>query len=536
MRAGVSLLSLFCIFLCSFIGFTGSPAPVIRTSLTNIGAKQIDSCLLVYGINAATNSLVVEMYDPQLRLLHQCNEKIAGIVATIPALTYSSDLRLEFTVYDRNESQQRSVFLDKELKTYYKSQASTPPTLITAQTKVLDYYRIDDYAWEIRTEAEQIGWSGSATVTRLYQYGIKLNPSFPMKELNRAIVLDSFAVEYAKVFLVRDNKIYVYVNESTERGQQFIYCFNGLDGTLIYKTPLTVTYNAQGGYGSIRPVKAQACIFSKGYWNEKLNKLMIAGTWIISSEAQSGLFLVALNEDGTLNAGFADDPISLMTPVTYKASNGITACGVIANSYQCVRRMEYLQDGSFVVVSEVYGKKLRAKGNEADALSFVDDGHHYFCIVTQYYEIANGSIKLRNPKETGESFSWNGNHHLDSIQGFIPKQTKLSEKPYKDDINRICDGTIDRPYFESIFFVGKYLEMHLLSRNEVAVTASQNCMEYFACIASGANRKNCNALMSPYPVRGQNYSEQNDYFAIDATRLYRVAYPKDGYALSITNW
>ncbi len=507
-------------------------APVTRTGLSNIAVKQIDSCLLIYAINTANNSFVVDMYDPQLRLVHQFTEKISGFIPYTATLQYSSDLRLEFVITDHYNSKQQYIFLNKELVPYYRSSSSPQLTLLTSSlSKTLDEYRIDDFAWEIRTELVEVGWSGRYTVTSLYQYGIKLSPQFPMMEVNRRIVLDSAEVEYAKVFLVRDNKIYVYVNQSTESGKQFVYCISGLDGSLIYKTQLRVQY----GDSSPKPY-ADACIYSNCFWNDKLNKLMISGTWVTASSQQSGLFLIMLNDDGTVNASSADNRIYLLATVPYSPATGMAGYSVASNSYQCVRKMQYANDGQFVVLSETYGRKLKPKEADAQDLVYVDGAYHYFCVAAQYYDIANGSIRPVNHSEFFEPVTWSANHHLDSITGFVPKETKIYDEQFANDINRICDGTIAESHYESVFFTGKPSHVKLLSSGDVTVSPGKNTVAYFSKIAAGGKKQNCIAFLSPNPIHEQNFSERNDFYAIDAQRLYRVHLEGTSYTLSVIPW
>lgn len=524
----LALLSIICI-LCGLISaftFIGTPAPVTRTGLSNIAVKQIDSCLLVYGINTANNSLVVDMYDPQLRLVHQFSEKIAGFIPYTVTLQYQSELRLEFVITDHYNSKKQYIFLDTELKAYYRSQVSPPVTLlIPASIKVIDNFRIDDFAWEIRTETQDAGAGRTLTLTTLYQYGIKLLPTFPFYEVNRAIVLDSSAVEYAKVFLVRDNKIYVYVNQSTENGKQFVYCLSGLDGKLIYKTQLRVQYDDDRNPEGAKPY-AKSCIFSKAIWNQKLNKLMISGTWMTDAADQSGLFLLMMNEDGTINSSIGDKGSILNRPVEYESATGIVGHGVTSQTYQCVKKMDYQLNGNFVVFTELYGRDANR----------MDEDYHYFCVEAQYFDVTNGSIKPRKYEKFTALINWNANHHLDSIAGFVPKQTKLSDRHYANDMNRICDGTLGGPYFQSAFLTGKTSTVKLLSRNDVAVSPTQNTVAYFSKSVSGAGNLNCIAFLSPNPIHEQNFSERNDFYAIDAQRLYRVTLNGNGYTVKVIGW
>lgn len=527
-----------CLVTASFIP-DNFPAPITRTGLTNARVAQTDSCLLIYGINSTDNSLMVEMYDPQLRLVHQFTEKIIGFNASSADLQYNSELRLEFVVNDQKNLKQKFIFLDKELRAYYKSESAPKVTVLRSPTtRTLDKFRIDDFAWEIRTEQQDIGAGKTATITSLYQYGIKLLPAFPMQEVNRAIVLDSSAVEYAKVFLVRENRIYVYVNESTTEGKQFVYCFSGLDGALIYKTRLAVDYSEtkkNADQSSQISSAVDACIFSNHYWDQKLNRLIVGGTWIMNSSDHSGIFLIQLDETGAIKAGIADEGSWLNSKVEFDPAKGIVDHRVNRRTYQRITKMGYQPDGGFVVLSELYGLKITSRNGDSKTVAQPDTFYHFFCIQAQYFSMQSNSVKLKNENLVFAGAPWSANYHLDSIAGFVPKVTKLSDELYANNVNEICDGS-GTGYFKTDFLSSVKDGIKVLSTNGVLVSESSKAVAYFSKTIYTRKNSNCDAMLSPNPVHEQNFAERNDYYAIDANRLYRVTTIANGYSLQVISW
>jgi hypothetical protein len=536
MRGLIPLLRLFAIVLCSFIGFAGFPGPITRTGLTNVGVKQVDSCLLVYAISAPTNSLVIEMYDPQLRLIHQLNEKIVGCKASYVDLSYSSGSRFEFSVGEMGKLNERFFFLDKELKPFYKSQSTPPVVLMSEKTKILNTYRIDDFAWEIRTETEQIGWSGSTTFTRLYQYGIKLNPAFPVKEMNRAIVLDSSAVEYAKVFLVRDNKVYVYVNQSTERGQQFIYCFSIPDGTMIYKTQIVASFSdlllEDANWDIVKFPKSDAAIFSNYFWDDKSQRLIVGGTWILNSEGRTGTFLLQLDDSGQIAASCVDYDYWYET---LKPANNPVDFHSFArnkNTWYRFKNMGYQGDGTFSVLVEAYAEvNLFRTGGIYEQ----DEFHHYFSVEAYYYHVKAGSIKRKCDGYPVRVTPWANSHRLDSISGYIQGKTRMGDKQFNNDVNVLCDGSLDG-YFRSVIRGPGKNATKVLTREPVMNDGINPTTAYFAKQAFSLNNSNRIAFVEPTPVRQQKFGERNDYYPIDGSRIYRVTTNVDGFTLKVIGW
>lgn len=490
------------------------------------------------------------MYDPQLRLIHQFNEKITGFTASSATLQYSSDLRLEFVVNDQKNQKQKFIFLDKDLKAYYKSESSPKPiVLTTAQVKTLDKFRIDDFAWEIRTETQEIGWSGTATRITLYQYGIKLQPMWPSYELNRAIVLDSSAVEYGKVFLVRDNKIYVYVNESTVNGKQFVYCISGLDGKLIYKTELSVSFSnplsEHDEFGISKFEYSDACIFSNYFWDPKLNRLIIGGTWLAKSTLKladstfnSGIFLVQLDENGTVTGSTADYAYWYESRTYGGQHSGTGGFSRNKETYYRIKSMGYQGDGTFSILTEAYGKLrlFQPAGKEPEKIYLQDELYHYFSVEAYYFQMKLGLIEPKCAECIVRIVPWVANHHLDSITGFISGKSRMSDKKWASDVNVLCDGMLSDGCYSAGFRGPEKNAAKVLTCEPVNYDGTNDNEIYFSKSIFSANNSNRVALLEPNPIHEQNFAEQNDFYAIDAQRLYRVSVKAEGYSLRITNW
>lgn len=535
---------LSCVIVCLLCGLfsafniVGSPAPVNRTGLSNIAVKQIDSCLLIYGINTTDNSFVVDLYDPQLKLIQQFNEKITGFTALSADLQYSSDLRFEFVVNDQKNQKQKFIFLDKELKPDYRSESSLKPTLLVSnQVRILDKFRIDDFAWEIRTETIEISWSGRSTVTSLYQYGIKLLPACPFYEVNRAIVLDSSAVEYAKVFLVRDNKIYVYVNQSTASGKQFIYCINGLDGKLIYQTQMVASFNdfllEDKNWNITKFPNSDAAIFSNYYWDEKNKCLIVGGTWFLESQSRTGTFLLQLDENGAITASSVDYDYWYETPRPAGQAVDFHAFARNKNTCYRIKDMGYQGDGTFSVMCEAYAKVNLFKSGSG--VYTKDDFHHYFSIEAYYFYLKPGSIKRKCEGYPVRVSPWANNHRLDSISGYVQGKTRMGDRQFPNDVNILCDSEQDG-YFRSVIRGPGKNATKVLTCEPVVTGGTNETMVYFAKQAFSFNNSNRIAFVEPIPLRQQSFIQRNEYYPIDASRIYCITFTVDGYNLKVIGW
>lgn len=544
-----SFQSLFVLFtwilygLISAFALVDNLAPVTKSGLKSVNVVQVDSCLVIYGVNPTTNSLVVDMYDPQLRLVHQFSEKIAGFTAHAVSLQYSSGLRFEFVVSDMKNKSRKFIFLDKELKATYQSESTVKPAVISSASEItLDSFRTDEFAWEIKTVNQDLSFGKMQALTSLYQYGIKLNPSFPLHELNRSIVLDSAVVEYAKVILVRENKVYVYVNQSTQNGNQFVCCYSAIDGRLVYRTKLVASFNdtqlEDPNWDIDRFSKSDATLISNCFWDDRTNRLIIGGTWLLNMGKQSGTFLMQLDEKGVITASCVDYDYWYSSPIYGGQHSGNGAFSRNSFTYYRIKNMGYQGDGSFSFIAEAYAKVnlFKPAGKEPEARYQQDEYHHYFAIEAYYFYIQPGSIKRKCDGFPVRVAPWAANHHLDSIYGFQAGKSRMFDRQLISDVNRLCDGFLNDGYFSAVIRGPGKNATKVLTREQVLFDGTNVSSAYFSKQVYSANNSNRIAFVEPYPIHEQSFAERNDFYAIDAKRLYRVTLKSDSYSLKVIAW
>lgn len=523
-------------FLVTGFSVAGNIPAVSESGTKNTGWVRMDSSIVVYWLDV-NNILHVKKYNSGLVVTGQFEKQFKNFAPSELSLQYASEHRIEFDVKGRNHSGDVFIFLDKKLQLVYASTVigSGGKKAAKDNHKRWDYFRDDLREWEVFQNDTFDSKTNRITITALEQRQFDLANTYPKTVREFRLDLDSISIEAAKIMKVVNNKVYVYVNESTEDGKQFIYCVDAGTGKLIYKTRLSIKYNDASSVKS-KPVyrDATSCICSKCYWDEKLNRLLVSGTWLTDAVSYSGLFLMEMDTLGNITGSAAVYGVWLDNSVDYDARTGMFAYQVCDKAYQRVVEMKPLANGKFLVLSELYGKKLSAKSGSAQAIYFVDDFYHYFCMEAQVFTIDVNSVKPIQPNEWTPTV-WQGNQHLDSITGFIPLKTHLVDHQFNDDVNDLCDAS-KAQHYRAFAEIENNRFYKVLTTDSVQVGNGTVTRSWFWKTLSNVVSKNATALIAPTPVHNQNFSLRSDFSPIDSRKMFRFDLTGDGFALSIVPW
>ncbi len=533
--------------LGSFSLLQPASSAITRTGITGVQAQLVDSNLVVWGISTKDKSFQVDVYDPGLGVKFTYTKLIPGFSANNSALTYCGDSYIEFLLRDDRAKKHVFVRLNKRLEEQYVSvpfiliENKATDTLIKITplhvTSSLSNYRNDNTEWEIKSETVKKSRDHSRVITTLCMNKEKNVNNIPIFEQKWRYVIDSSSVEYAKVFLSQQGRVYAYVNFSIGKGGQYIYCFDD-DGTLIYKTKLVVAFNdimRNSEYWDVPNfAESAACIFSNYLWDVKTNRLMIGGTWLGDSLRKSGLFLVQLNEAGAISGSISDYAYWMSMPTTGKGHSGDGAFSRNSCTYYRIKSMGYQTEGTFTVIAESYARISLWDVGKTNAF-LQDSFHHYYSVESYWFNVAAGSIKPKCGECVLRAIPWSANHHLDSIAGFVPGKTKMDDELYINDVNRICDPDAFTGHYVAGFRDREKNGFKILTQDSVQVGSTMsNC--YFTKTQYGLPNGNCIPFLSPFPVHEQNFAQPTEYYASSSRNLFRLLKNSNGYVLSGVEW
>lgn len=540
------VLTIACVGFIFAAGFFLPSVPAIsvsKTGVTDLRAQVIDSNLLVWGLTAK-GGFTITMYDPSLKEVHTYTKEVPGFVGGEVQLEFYSDTALAVQLIGKDRRQQVNLELDQNLIEKRCSKPHGYAKLHSAtDQQFLTQIRTDKYLYSLETELSHPSMGAQKRQTWLKK--LSYNDSLPFDDWN--LMIDSSAIDYGKTISVRNNRIYVYVNHSMTEGQ-FIYCFDEKDGKQIYKTKLVVKstdFHRERWHDDEAFAGSDACIYSNCLWDSRTTRLTIAGTWMgtfpnveYPHTKSYGLFLMQLNDDGSIAATDADYYYWLESKTSGIGYNNEGYFSRDAMPYYRIADMAYEEDGRFSLFAEVYGLvclSIPQKGDKMGLIYLQDSSYHYFTIQKHVYSVRPGSILPSCKECIVRTTPWIANHHLDSIKGFIPGQTKVYDEQYPDNINEICDASrADGHFIDGERVLKGRNGTKVLTKNKVDVNGKV-CDAYFEKTMYVPNA-NWMAFLSPEPVKGQDFSRPAEYFAANSGWLYRLEVNAGGYELRMVRW
>lgn len=537
---------LFCAVVLSVLLTSGSFSPATNNFVeVNSGIRKVKACLIgnrlmVWGISSK-GGLEIHLYDTFLNEVGAYNRSVGGFVADSAAVVFLSDtvfeVRMVSTVLKKRLVYRLNTRLGEE---FVSKPYSLPPATPGLGQKIISSTMTEEYSVQFETRLTHPTYGPQKRVTAIqYWYaGIDTAKTFNGWD----ITLDSTDAEYGRIFLIRNGRIYLYVNYSAEQQRQFIYCLNQADGKIIYKTRLVVGFTdaqrASDYWGMPKFTESDACIFSNYYWDEKIDRLIIGGTWLADSSSKTGLFLIQLDGNGVIRGSVVNYAYWLSSRTFGGQHSGQGNFSRNGDSYYRIGSMGYQKDGTFTVLSEVHARiklfKPQQSGNP-ESIYFQDDSYHYFTLLSQYFLVGSGSIKIRTD-DIVQTVDWAANHHLDSIIGFVPGVTKLGDNKSENDINRICDASNDQGCYVASFRDQGTTGIKVLTRELINADGKKQFQGYFTKTQHAVAGRDWRAFLEPYPVSHQDFAHPAVYFAPTSSLLYRVEPTANGYKLSTVPW
>jgi hypothetical protein len=546
----ISFFSLLTFYLFLATAFLNSTSPIQKIGITNAQWKETPAGILVWG-KTANGGIQIDLYDHDLKSIATYSYPMQNSPVYAMELFYCGKSYCEFILHAK--AKKPVVFL----RLYYLLGPAVYPSdefpeaindtifYFTPQhlASTIANYRDDREEWEIRTDSV-----GDANRTALPKTFVRMNKevrgdNFPIFQQQWKYELTPSIPEYAK-FLFRDkDRIYFYVNFKTETGEQYLYCMKISDGTLIYKTKLSL--NGKQDWvkdWDTKIAKTQACIYSNFYNDSIHHRLFIAGTCLLAPEANktrgsSGTFLLELDDAGKITGAFGEDAYYLIYPEQREKDGTSSEVPRNLQTYFRFSSMSFHSDGSFSSVIEPYSLQTKntKRKDMFSPVEMLDSNYHYLLLENMWYDVSPTSIKPYCADCIVKVIPYSNNPHLDSVNGFVAKETKLIDRHYANDINELNDPDVGDHYYVGSFFNDSTKSTKVLMKDSVQSPNGNNEI-YFEKNVLSTRTKNCLAIQNMVPVAGQNMKTHSQFLVRDEKTLFKLTTTNSSYTLEVVSW
>ncbi|TND06968.1 MAG: hypothetical protein FD123_3432 [Bacteroidetes bacterium] len=540
MQKYVAYILLPCI---TFFNSAFSQSMAQKTNCTNAQWIKTNSGLLIWAKQSGNKGIQVDFFDNQLNNTASYSKSINGFVADDIELYYSGRAYFEFCLKNATRNQTVFIRLDNRLRELYVSPVISSITKLRTDSVFVfshqrraasvAYLRQDSLFFEISSERIQDD-EGQIIKKTFFKKSIETGvDNFPLFQNSWKYELSSFDPEYAKVLFYDNERVFLYVNYNTKKDEQYIYCFNHTNGFLIYRAKLVVSksdYWQVFSFGS----QTEACIYSNHYYDKTNKTLLVSGSCIFS-EAYYGLFILQLDENGAIISANAQNPYCL----GYMSQNNTagSAEGHCRNqqTYHCFVSMDFQSGDYFAPISETYSIQTKPLKNNKKEIEYVDNNFHFLALEKLNFTIKPAFIKVKCDQCPALTLPYVNNPHLDSVVGFIPKQTKLVDQLYANDINRISDNDLGYRYYAGSIYSDSFGVTKILMKDSVRFPSGLSEV-YFTKTLFEARNQNCQPALSPYPLPNQDLKIPSKYFIRDQNSLFKLTVLKKGFRLETVKW
>lgn len=539
----------------SVLSFAFSNLSTDRTTFKSVGRNensarcfQIKPGVLVVSV-PSVSEVKIETFNSSLVNTFSYSKSFTAFSIGKCDLIYSGPGYFDFIVDDLAKQQRVFFRLDTNLQAKYvssvfklkpsKCQDSIFEMCPERSQVVLASHRFGIAEWEVLNIKDSLHDQNSRSYFQMSEE-FKLE-NYPLFKVKWKFQLPS-SPQYAKIFSCGADRVYAYLNFDTEVNEQYVYCFNTKDGALVYSTKLSVPpKNIWLKNFTLSTAQTTACVFSNYTYDSVSQSLFIGGTCEIvglkdSITIASGYFIVRLSETGKITASIANDGYYLNYPQQTENDGAHFEYPRNANTYYRITAMSLLSDHSLFALVETYSLI-----NKYEVLSSplkvqrVDTLYHHLINQCLWLTISSDQIKPRNSNYELKIIPYRNNPHLDSVKGFIPKQTKLFDQGYVDDVNRLADP--DGGHLRYVRYAlddsGKNLK--ILWKDSVQ-SGALFTQVYFSKTIYTTTYDNCTTLQSPFPLEGQEIGVGSEYYVRDYQTLYKFTARSRQYDLNLVAW
>lgn len=487
---------------------------------------------VVWGTTSSRDAFVIYSYDTELNLLSSYKKLFSGIMVDEVQLFYRDSGVVEFIIQDSKRKKECFIQLNQDMKELYYSgvfplrkltnRDSVDLKLDVEKSKnVVADYRSYHHYWEV-AKIEKHNNGISSTHLMVQQLTFKRNDSLPKYDFDWGYDLAEASGEYFRFLCADSDYVFLYSNFSTVRGEQYIYCLNTKDGSVKYKTRL-----------SLKDI--QACIYSNHLYDPLSKALMIGGTCIFSGVdtiGHPGMFIVRIDPHGKIISSDIKEGIGYSYPPSGDY-NG-TTFGLPTRNQKTYYRfcaIDKLPTGELVNFIDCYSMITVFNGT-SNSLRFLDNNHHYF--ITQCIQYKLNGDKLMPVSGTKELplMQYQAGTNFVGIANYEIQKTHLRDSGYENNVNVIADSRLDPDYFVGSAIEKNSGSIKCLLKNSF-ISLAGNTDLYFTAVAG---KKYFVAFQRPSPVAGQDVLVKSKYSIRDYSTLYRLVISGNGYELSTQTW